>query len=128
MAKPWHYLVGRISELGSVYVKSKRSKFPCSFSVKKGTSQRYTVFVHFYHNAWQSLLSEIHFVLSSNFEFIRRIVDLNYLRTSDKFIQFISASKRKSTTRERRFIARKRKPDRLKRLLKQRKKCKTAKI
>jgi hypothetical protein len=89
MAKPWHYLVGRISELSSVYVKSKRSKFPCSFSVKKGTSQRYTVFVHLYHNAWQSLLSEIHVVLSSNFEFIRRIVDLNYLRTSDKFIQFI---------------------------------------
>ena len=27
--------------------------------------------------------------LSSNFEFIRRIVDLNYLRTSDKFIQRI---------------------------------------
>jgi hypothetical protein len=44
------------------------------------------VFVHFYHN---SNPNEIHIVLSSNFEFIRRIADLNYLLASDKFIQRI---------------------------------------
>jgi hypothetical protein len=73
-----------------VYVITSRareviSKFPCLFSVKKGTSKRYLSI----SITIQSRLYEIHIVLSSNFEFVRRIVDLNYLRTSDKFIQRI---------------------------------------
>ena len=41
------------------------------------------VFVNFYHNYNFFYLK--YTFLSSNFEFIRWIVDLNYLRTSDKF-------------------------------------------
>ena len=41
------------------------------------------VFVNFYHN-YNSFYLKYTF-LSSNFEFIRWIVDLNYLRTSDNF-------------------------------------------
>ena len=40
------------------------------------------VFVNFYHYNFFYLK---HLFLLSNFEFIRWIVDLNYLRTSDKF-------------------------------------------
>ena len=55
------------------------------FLKKGGTSKRYlSVSI-----TMAIILYEIHIVLSSNFEFIRRIVDLNCLRTSDKFIQRI---------------------------------------